>query len=112
MIFFRFCELGFTSRLSLIFLFQKSGGPVTCVKIVSSVDYMLAFGDSKGIISIFIIPKEKPIFSSENSAEKNFSLLADQSVPLKNTVCMFSASKNLYSIFFLAKCTFGGGGTV
>lgn len=78
-----------------ILLFQKSGGPVTSVKVVSSVDYMVAFGDNKGIVSIFVIPKEKPIFSSENSPKNAFSLPADQCVALKNTVCFCSMSRIL-----------------
>lgn len=32
------------------------------MKVASTVDYMVAAGDLSGVVSIFVIPKMKPIF--------------------------------------------------
>lgn len=40
--------------------FQNSRSPVTCVKIVSTVDHMVAAGDRTGQVTIFQIPKPHP----------------------------------------------------
>ncbi|KAI5704440.1 hypothetical protein M8J75_005321 [Diaphorina citri] len=39
---------------------EKGDLGISCLKLVPSVDYMLAVGDKSGIISIFKIPKELP----------------------------------------------------
>ncbi|RZF33180.1 hypothetical protein LSTR_LSTR004866 [Laodelphax striatellus] len=39
---------------------QKSGSSITCVRVVSSVDYMVAAGDKAGTVTIFKVPKPIP----------------------------------------------------
>jgi len=43
--------------------FQNNINPITCVKLVSSVDYMLAAGNSEGVVAIYQIPR-----TAENSS--------------------------------------------
>lgn len=45
---------------------QKCGPKITYVKVISSVDYMIAAGDESGAVSIFIVPKEKLILLPSN----------------------------------------------
>lgn len=33
---------------------------ITCVKVVSSVDYMVAAGDKTGTVTVFKVPKPTP----------------------------------------------------
>ncbi|KAL0273453.1 UNVERIFIED_CONTAM: hypothetical protein PYX00_006111 [Menopon gallinae] len=51
--------------------FEESDNTVTCVKIVSSVDYMVAGGTNRGNITIFQIPKEKESAQSSTKPKKN-----------------------------------------
>ncbi|XP_039278777.1 tectonin beta-propeller repeat-containing protein 2 [Nilaparvata lugens] len=39
---------------------QRSGASITCVRAVSSVDYMVAAGDKNGTVTIFKLPKPIP----------------------------------------------------
>ncbi len=48
--------------INIIVFLQKCASPISFVKVISSVDYMVAAGDSVGLVSIFILPKEKPAF--------------------------------------------------
>lgn len=43
----------------ILFLYQVSS-PLTCVKIVSSVEYMVAAGNRNGQVSVFQIQKDIP----------------------------------------------------
>lgn len=40
--------------------FQASTTPITYVKIVSTVDYMVGAGNAAGQVTVFQIPKEHP----------------------------------------------------
>ncbi|KAG4066191.1 hypothetical protein HA402_014491 [Bradysia odoriphaga] len=64
-----FIALG--SDVGIVFWYNRSTGdvqklrseftsPITCVKVVSSVEYMLACGSSNGQVSVFQIQKEHP----------------------------------------------------
>ena len=44
----------------IVFCCQSANSSITCVKIVSTVDYMVAAGNDLGIVTIFQIPKEIP----------------------------------------------------
>lgn len=40
-----------------IICFQNTGSSITCVKVISTVDFMVAAGNDQGIVTVFQIPK-------------------------------------------------------
>ncbi|XP_066901828.1 tectonin beta-propeller repeat-containing protein 2 isoform X2 [Halyomorpha halys] len=46
---------------------EKGANAITCVKVVSTVDFMVACGDNTGIVSIFKIPKSLENFSGSGT---------------------------------------------
>lgn len=40
--------------------FQNTGSAITCVKVISTVDFMVAAGNDEGIVTVFQIPKIPP----------------------------------------------------
>jgi pheromone shutdown protein TraB len=44
----------------LVFCFQNTGSAITCVKVISTVDFMVAAGNDQGIVTVFQIPKTPP----------------------------------------------------
>ncbi|CAH1396125.1 unnamed protein product [Nezara viridula] len=46
---------------------EKGANAITCVKVVSTVDFMVACGDNTGIVSIFKIPKSMENFSGSGN---------------------------------------------
>lgn len=41
-------------------MFQNANATVTCVRAISSVDFMVAAGTDQGTVSLFQIPKSPP----------------------------------------------------
>ncbi|KAK7791330.1 hypothetical protein R5R35_011714 [Gryllus longicercus] len=39
---------------------ENTASAITCVKVISTVDYMLAVGNEQGMVTVFQIPKEPP----------------------------------------------------
>ncbi|XP_015594722.1 WD repeat-containing protein CG11141 [Cephus cinctus] len=39
---------------------ENSNAPITCVRVISTVDYMVAVGNDQGVVSVFQIPKNPP----------------------------------------------------
>lgn len=52
-------------------ILQNSNVPITSVKVISTVEYMVACGNNVGNISIFQIPKSFPESIPENLKPKN-----------------------------------------
>jgi hypothetical protein len=44
----------------LLICFQNTGSAITCVKVISTVDFMVAAGNDQGIVTVFQIPKIPP----------------------------------------------------
>lgn len=40
--------------------FQNTVCAITCIAVVSTVDYMIAAGTSTGVVSVFLVPKASP----------------------------------------------------
>jgi hypothetical protein len=40
--------------------FRNTGSAITCVKVISTVDFMVAAGNDEGIVTVFQIPKIPP----------------------------------------------------
>lgn len=49
-------------KLNVKFLleFQNTVCAITCIAVVSTVDYMIAVGTSIGVVTVFLIPKVSP----------------------------------------------------
>jgi len=43
-----------------VYYFQNTGSAITCVKVISTVDFMVAAGNDEGIVTVFQIPKIPP----------------------------------------------------
>lgn len=52
-LFFRYFLFSFS-------FFQYTNTTITCVKVISTVDYMVAAGNDQGIVTVFQIPKNPP----------------------------------------------------
>lgn len=44
----------------MLICFQNTGSAITHVKVISTVDFMVAAGNDQGIVTVFQIPKMPP----------------------------------------------------
>nr|CAD7419960.1 unnamed protein product [Timema poppensis] len=51
--------------------FENTAAAVTCVKVISTVDYMVAAGSDQGTVTVFQIPKTPPDNLPESMRPKN-----------------------------------------
>lgn len=46
--------------MNLELYFQNVNTVITCIRVISTVDYMVAVGNDQGIVTVFQIPKQPP----------------------------------------------------
>lgn len=44
----------------LLITFQNVNSKITCIQVISTVDYMVAAGNEHGVVTVFQIPKSPP----------------------------------------------------
>lgn len=90
---------------AIMYFFQNSDCTVTCVKLVSTVDYMVAAGTDQGTITVFQIPKQPPDSVPDSLKPKNkqverFTIDGLHAVPItaiewsQNGMKLFSGDRN------------------